>query len=257
MSVLSNVNSGVALLRRSCELLSRALQALVLPQSCVLCGNWVAEPNWVPVCRSCAALPRALTGPRCDVCGVPVDANILDPGYPCSRCRTGGYVLDRVRTWGRYTGPLRSVIQAYKFDGIKRLAPYLGQRLLETFEAEFHDRKLDGIVPVPLHRSRRRERGFDQTLLLARYLSRQSGVPVWRAVRRTRATRPQVGLSRAGRRENVRGAFASSPGRRALSGARILILDDILTTGSTMEEVARVLRAAGAEWLGGLAVARA
>jgi ComF family protein len=244
-------------LRRSGELLSSVVQALMLPQSCVICHRWVADPRWIPLCRECAGAPRPLTGPRCHICGVPVDANVLDEGYPCSRCRTGEYGLDRVRAWGRYDGPLRELIQAYKYDGIKRLAPYLGERLSATVQDEFAGLELDGIVPVPLHPSRRRSRGFDQTLLLARQLSRRSGIPVWRCVRRTRATLPQVGLSRAARRENVRGAFAPAWSRKGLEGARLLILDDILTTGATLEEVAGVLRRAGAVWLGGLAVGRA
>lgn len=165
-------------------------------------------------------------------------------------------MLDRVRAWGDYHGDLRELIHAFKFDGNRRLASWLADRLAEVLQEEFADETLDAVIPIPLHPARRRERGFDQTRLLARGLSRRAGIPVWRVVCRDRHTRPQMGLNRRQRLRNVSSAFSLAGRAARIKGSRLLVVDDILTTGATVEEVAGVLRLAGARWVGALVVAR-
>jgi ComF family protein len=157
---------------------------------------------------------------------------------------------------------LRQAVNAFKFHGRLRLAEPLGACLVRLLEAEApvappFAEPPDGLVPVPLHPARRRERGFDQAKRLAAVLSEATGIPVReRLLIRTRHTRPQVDLKPSERRENVRGAFAL---RHPLprSGVRVLLVDDVYTTGSTLEECARTLRRGGAGEVYAVTVTRA
>jgi ComF family protein len=115
--------------------------------------------------------------------------------------------------------------------------------------------ELDAIVPVPLHRSRHRERGYNQAELLARELGKLISLPVEPALLKARATRPQVGLTAEERATNVRGAF-ESPGDLPIAGRRFVLVDDVLTTGATLSACAEALSAAGAHWVGAVTIAR-
>jgi len=138
-----------------------------------------------------------------------------------------------------YEGRLRRVIQAFKFEGYSRLAGPLSDLLRKCLSEHFIDS--EAIVPVPLHPKRRKQRGFDQTLLLARSLSAKTGIPLHQCVRRNRNTVPQFGLNHEHRRLNIKGAFELARGDE-LEGKRLLILDDVMTTGATVEEMCRVLQ---------------
>jgi hypothetical protein len=148
---------------RILAILSSAACGLLFPQSCVLCNRWVVNPDWVPLCEGCAQAPRPKWGPRCDICGTPVHANFLDPGYPCSRCRKGKQPCDRIRSWGIYEGRLRELIHAFKFNGLRRLALPLASHLVQCLREDFDGLPIDALVPVPLHRARRRSRGVSRT----------------------------------------------------------------------------------------------
>ncbi len=175
----------------------------------------------------------------------------------CRHCRSGAYAFERVRSYGVYDGVLGEVIRLFKYRGVMALKDFLAVRLAETAREEFELSEINAIVPVPLHRSRQRERGFNQSAVLAGALGRLLGLPVREALLlRHRKTRPQTGLTFAQRRLNVRGAFAVRAGV-TIDKLRILLVDDVYTTGATAHACARALRRAGARSVVVLTVARA
>ncbi len=223
---------------------------LVFPPRCVSClryGQWF--------CDSCAQRPLpAPTRQVCRHCGLwlPVDAAGL--GYSCRGC---GDALGWVGVAALYEGPLRQAIHAFKYEDRAQLGSNLGRYLRAlTFVAPWPAivERLDGIVPVPLHRERLKERGYNQAMLLAAALSVKSEKPVLeRAVERFKATNTQVGLSPSERAENVKGKFRANSG--LVAGKALLLVDDVFTTGATMRECASVLRDAGAAAIYGIALA--
>lgn len=245
-------------MRRLLRLLSASAQAFLLPQQCSLCEAWVADPAWIPLCGSCLRTLSPQRGPSCPCCGTEVVTDILGEGYLCSRCRSGRFSLDQARFWGRYQGELRQLIHAFKFRNLKRLGVPLAGFLADVYREHYEELDIDLIVPVPMHPRRRRERGFDQTRLLANRLSRSCGTTCLDLVARVRDTRPQFGLDRSERRRNLRGAFSLKIPSGELRGTRILIVDDVMTSGATVEAVGQVLRrAGGADFVAALVVARA
>ena len=174
----------------------------------------------------------------------------LDESGRCSLCRLGLSGFDEVFSYGSYEGSLRKLIHAYKYGGVQPLAKRFGDLMIRSIPRE---RRFDAIVAMPLHWRRRWDRGFNQAALLADEISRRWSVPVLRAVRRARATSPQAGLTNAKRRANVRGVFKAT---RRLDGLRILLVDDVLTTGATAAACARALKRAGASRVAVAAVAR-
>jgi ComF family protein len=184
----------------------------------------------------------------------------------CGACREDEPAFDGARSFGLYTGNLRQAVLRLKFGGDERLGARLGELLASPWDAlpQVGEFASPLIVPVPLHASRRRERGFNQSDLLAaglvRALGRQNAgaaPPVAKAcLRRKRATPPQTGLSVAARRENLQGAFeVVKP--QAVRGRRIVLVDDVMTTGATLSACARALKRAGAAQVMGLTLARA
>jgi len=196
------------------------------------------------------ALVAAALAPRCAACGRALDAPLDGP--VCGWCWE-----EAAGASGRYDGALRQIIHAFKYEGRRSLARPLG-RLLRELGAGVLD-EAAAVVPVPLYPWRRLQRGFNQAAELARHLDR----PVSHALWRVRRTRPQAGLSASERRRNVRGAFRLSPlvsrrVRRALIEDRVIVLvDDVMTTGATLQACAEVLREAGAREVRMLTLARA
>ncbi len=184
----------------------------------------------------------------------------------CGVCRADAPAFDGARSFGLYTGKLRQAVLRLKFGGDDRLGVRLGEGLAPTWEALPLGGEFGAplIVPVPLHPSRRRERGFNQSELLAaglvRALKRQSGgdapLVVKTCMHRKRATPPQTGLSVAARRENLRGAFEVAKPEE-VRGRAIVLVDDVMTTGATLSACARALKRAGAAKVMGLTLARA
>ena len=160
--------------------------------------------------------------------------------------------FDAAYCFGAYEGLLRDWIHLFKYSRIKPMARPLGQLLKDAVPG---DEQFDAIVPVPLHWLRRWRRGFNQSEVLARDLSRHIGVRVLSALRRTRSTQVQAGLSNTARRQNVSQAFRSRGGH-SVAGNRILLIDDVMTTGSTAAACARALKQAGAVRVTLVAVAR-
>jgi ComF family protein len=230
---------------------------LVFPAVCPVCATRSDDPAHRPFCGACwAALPLGLA-PGCPVCGEPFPG--LAGTLPCDGCRRAPPPYAFARAVGQYRDGMREGIHALKYGGRPVVATPLGRLLADTAPAILPAPPADwaeGLVPVPLHPARLAERGFNQAKLLAGPCGTRWGVPVLaRALVRTRATRPQTDLDAEARRANVRDAFAV---RRPadVRGRRLLLMDDVLTTGATVGAAARALRAAGAAAVGVLALAR-
>jgi len=167
-------------------------------------------------------------------------------------CRLGLQGFDAVYSFGSYEGTLRKLVHLFKYTGVRPLARPFGELLARALP---RDQRFDLIVPMPLHWFKRWQRGFNQADLLAQEIGRKWQVPVRNVVRRRKATSSQAGLSNAKRRANVQGAFRVARGQ-ALNGLRILLVDDVLTTGATASACARALKRAGAAHVSLLALAR-
>jgi len=223
----------------------------VFPECCPLCAAGVELPG------PCAlhALPAEDAGPRCVRCAARL-AECLADGQRCDRCRRGPPAFSATRVLGDYErgSVLRDWVLALKHGGRADLAGPLGRALARRGLAE--DPCGVALVPVPLHPWRRLERGYDQAALLARSASMEAELPLLPVLRRRRWTPVQGAPGAASRRANVHGAFEVLP-RARVAGRALWLVDDVLTSGATASECARVLRRAGAAWVGVLALARA
>ncbi|MDW8106767.1 MAG: ComF family protein [Armatimonadota bacterium] len=218
------------------------------PRRCVACGQFCAEP----LCQRCRATWRLILPPMCGRCGAPLRAL-----GECHYCLGHTYAFDRAVCASVYADSVRSALLNLKFRRWKRAAQPLAQLLWQALQQVGEDKlKADGIVPVPIHPMRRAWRGFNQAELLAYALALCSGVPVWTDVLRRRFyRRPQVGLSQTERAQNVYGAFEVVHPEQVRN--RVLwLLDDVFTTGSTLDACATALKQAGASCVVALAVAR-
>ena len=240
--------------------ISDALLALLLAPVCASCAQPLESPTRGPVCPACWAAIRPITPPVCDGCGDPLPTwrERSRREALCARCRRTSRLVVQARAIGPYEGTLRAIVHALKYGGRRSLAAPLASRMREAGGDLLVG--ADATVPVPLHPARRRSRGFNQADDLARHLD----LPVWRVLRRTRNTTPQVALPAASRHRNVRGAFAlhrsrvwPPPGARPLAGTTIVLVDDVSTTGATLEACARVLGEAGVSEVRALTAARA
>jgi ComF family protein len=192
----------------------------------------------------------------CDRCQEPLSAAATAPDTPafCWRCRQEETVFDRLRAFGAYDGELRKLIVLLKYNGVRSLAGPLGSWLAILLHQNPELAEADVLVPVPLHPRRRRARGYNQAELLAEELSGWTKLPIEpRGLRRLKDTSSQTGLTPLQRAENVRGAFACDT---KLDSTRILLLDDVCTTGATLNACARVLKRAGAARVHAVTVAR-
>jgi ComF family protein len=177
----------------------------------------------------------------------------LDEEGRCALCRRGARGFDAAYSFGFYEADLRKLIHLFKYGRVQTLAGPLGKLLARALP---HEQAFDVIVPMPLHWRKRWQRGFNPSDLLAREIGRRTHVPVENAVRRVKNTPAQAGLTRAKRRLNVSGAFRAKK-RADLDGRRVLLIDDVMTTGATAASCARALQRAGASHVTLLTLARA
>jgi ComF family protein len=207
------------------------------------------------LCGACWSEVDFLTAPFCARCGLPFDYD-LGADVLCAGCLAAPPAFDQARAAMRYGPVARRLVVGLKHADRTHLAPPLAAWMGRAGEALLRDADL--LIPVPLHRRRLLSRRFNQSLLLARSLGKESGLPVVAdAMLRRRATPPQAGLSRNQRRRNVAAAFAVRPARKALiEGRRVLLIDDVLTTGATATACARTLKRAGAGHVAVLTLAR-
>lgn len=230
----------------------RALD-LLLPPQCLACDRQVAEPG--RLCPRCFGQVDLIADPMCAICGMPFEFAGA-PERICGACAADPPPFTRARAAARYGDRIRDALLGFKHGdradravGLARLVARAGQPWLA---------QADMVTGVPLHPRRLLRRRYNQATLIADLLARDAGVQgVPDLMLRTRATRTQGGLSGAGRRRNLRGAFAVNPAHKArISGAHVVLVDDVITTGATVLECARVLRRAGAAEITVLGVAR-
>jgi len=232
------------------SILGRETARIVLHASCVVCERdlpWRARR--ASCCESCwSSLPEIL-GPKCDSCALPIPE-----GARCIRCMGAPLPVGWADAWGHYRGSLERLLHAFKFERHDFLDDPLSE-LLEHVIRERGDLEFDSIVPVPMHRSKLRQRGYNQAELLARALARRLRIRCDSALLRKRIDRrPQSTLPRSEREKNVRGAFVGSQRCRDRS---ILLVDDVCTTAETLRACAKVLIAAGAARVCAVVVAKA
>ena len=236
-----------------------ALLAVAIAPRCASCDRVLDTPLGGPVCDGCWSQIRILAAPFCRTCGNPLASwRVISTALEqCPRCRRAPSPVDAARAAGHYEGTLRAIIHAFKYDGRSQLAHPLSALMIEAGAHLL--RGADCVVPIPLHPWRRARRGFNQAEELARHL----GVPMRRVLWRVRATAPQTALDARARRRNLDGAFSLSPfltprrRRLWLEGRTVVLIDDVRTTGATLEACASVLKMAGTTEVRALTVAQA
>jgi ComF family protein len=246
--------TGVSVVRTT----SRALFSLLFPDDCRVCGRPLDAIGRIPVCAGCLAQPEPLSAEfYCVACRTPFSNPFpLDAEGRCALCRGGLRGFDAAYCFGAYDGVLRQLIHLYKYGRVKTLARPLGEMLTRALP---RDESFDAVTPVPLHWRKLWSRGFNQSALLARVVARRSGIPMVAALRRTRFTAAQAGLGNSSRRKNVAAAFRvrrAGGFERKVAGRRILLIDDVLTTGATAAACANALKRAGAARVALLTIAR-
>ena len=234
---------GITRLQQRGEQVWSRLIDLLFPPRCGGCQT--AGSLWCEVCR---AAVEPIVPPWCEKCGEPFVTDRL-----CANCRAHPLEIEKIRSVAVFDGVLRQAIHRFKYERLAGLAEPFGEMLAEYWRAE--QLTADWLIPVPLHPSRERDRGYNQSELLARQLARRVNVPIRsKGLRRTRATAVQMTLNAAQRRENVAGAFACVEPR--VRGARVMIIDDVGTTGATLDACAQAVLKAGAASVMGLTLAR-
>lgn len=218
-------------------------EQLLWPGRCAVCRAALL-PEERPICRSCwDEVSRAVSQHYCRRCGRSVSPYGIMPDG-CGRCREERFQFDGIVRAGVYEAAFRQLILDLKFQDATELVSILGRMLADVFGASGLSEKTDVIVPVPLHWRRRLERGFNQSLLLAKAL-KADRIPISEDLVRVRYTSRQWNLSHAQRRRNVRNAFRVRQGHD-FEAKRICLVDDITTSGATLNECAKTLKAAGA-----------
>lgn len=234
------------------------------PADCRICGSPLIEVSRLPVCQTCLLAIRALEGAYCTVCGealhLPPSAECRDENCEeapardalCMLCRRARPTFERALAFGSYDRELRDLIHLLKFQQVRPAAAVLGRKLARVMAALEEEIPAGTIlvIPVPLYRGKRAQRGFNQAEMISRSALKE--LPgrgrfdlCTRALLRRRDTGSQIGLTRHQRRENLRGAFVVSDPTRILN-RNILLVDDVFTTGTTASECTRVLLRAGA-----------
>jgi len=242
-------------------ILKSALDSVVsvlFPGPCRICACTLTNASRIPVCESCLAGFERIAEPMCLRCGRPFESDVaLEAIEPkCRLCRLDFYAFDRARSFATYDDALSEAIVLLKYERVERLGDWFAERLAEIAGRAPADWRADVVVPVPLHRERRRERGYNQAELIARPLARRLKLPLNPGILlRTKPRPAQLVLSRTEHWKSVRGAYATAGGAR-VDNLRVLLVDDVLTTGATLDACARALKKAGAAAVLGLTVAR-
>lgn len=233
------------------KLLTRA-SCLLFPPECETCGSLLPLAASSGVCRSCAAEIKFLTPPFCETCG----RSLRQDTARCAACAGKTFHFDRAYSCALYEGKMKSLMHAYKFEGRKILSGFFSEILLGFIRRRLQETAWDAVAAVPLDGAKEKARGFNQSELLSRRVSRALGVPhLSRRIHRKKSKHPQSLLGRAERGENVKNCFFTPRGKPRMPG-RLLLIDDILTTGQTASECARTLKEAGSSFVTVLTLAR-
>ena len=229
--------------------ISDGLLSLLFPTSCAACGRYIKDFKYHYVCVPCYESIKRLEGVLCKTCMKPLDAGYLTE---CGDCERGERYFTNIAAGGVYSGALKELIHLMKFYERKKTAKLLAGFIIENV-MDCAIKWADVIVPVPLSKKVLTERGYNQTALVAEYLADKYNIAFIEAVKKVRETTPQNKLERKDRLKNLKGAFEADS--RA-AGKKVLVVDDVYTTGATMNEMAKTLNAAGALEVRGIVVAR-
>jgi ComF family protein len=242
-----------------------ALASIFFPGPCRICGTTLTNASRIPICEECLASIERIREPMCRCCGRPfallgatsAEGAAARAEQPlCRLCRSNFYAFDAARTFAVYGEALRGAILMLKYEEVTRLGTWFAERLAEVVAPMAAEWKVDVVVPVPLHADRQRERGYNQAELIARPLAKRLRLKFGAyLLMRTKPRPPQLVLSRSEHWKSVRGAYATREGLR-VDNLRILLVDDVLTTGATLDACARALKKAGAAAVFGITVAR-
>jgi ComF family protein len=243
--------------RGMCE----AFASLVLPAPCRVCTRILDTGSPIPFCSACInALTQPLPKPLCGQCGRPiVSAAVAEAASPplCHLCRAGTYAFDFARSFGAYSPRMSRAILLLKYGNVAPLGKWFARRLVSLVELQPLDFAADAVVPVPLDSGRLRERGYNQAELIAKPFARLLGIPFRSYLLvRTRPRPNQLRLTRRERWKTVRGAYATHKSAQ-VDKLRVILVDDVFTTGATLDACSRALKGAGAARVVGLTVARA
>ncbi|HLZ10962.1 MAG TPA: ComF family protein [Candidatus Acidoferrum sp.] len=236
-----------------------ALASIAIPAPCRLCGALLAHSLRIPICQACldgfARVPEKI----CCVCGLPMADAAEMPGefMKCSACRLETYAFERARSYLLYEEHAIRALLLLKFERIDPLAKWFAERLAEIYTKNKAMLEADVVVPVPLHREREKERGYNQAELVSKPLASMLKLPHQGVLLVRKRPRPaKLVLTLRERWAAVRGAFEIRPGSQ-VDKRRVLLLDDVMTTGATLDACSKALRDAGAKSVVALTVARA
>ncbi|HEY6946470.1 MAG TPA: ComF family protein [Candidatus Acidoferrum sp.] len=235
------------------------LVSVIFPAGCRICGQLITDSRRVPICRECFDSFEQIPPIICETCGRPVAGLAQKEHQPrlCPACQERTYAFDCARSFAIYDGTLVRAILLLKFEQIDPLGAWFAERLTQLVRNEAERLAADVVVPVPLHRERERERGYNQAALISKPLAKRLRLPHKALLLMRTKARPNKRILTLGERwESVRGAFATHPGSQ-VDNLRVLLVDDVLTTGATLDACARALREAGAKSVVALTVARA
>lgn len=238
---------------------SDALVSIIFPADCRICAELLVDSRRVPICPKCLASFERIRSAICEICGCPLSGYQLREGQTglCPACQNKTYGFDRARSFAIYQGPLVRAILLLKFEQIEPLGSWFAEKVAEIVESERDRFAADVVVPVPLHRQRQRDRGYNQAALISKPLAKRLHLPHKALLlMRTKARPDKRILTLEERWESVRNAFATRPGSQ-VDDLRVLLVDDVLTTGATLDACARELREAGAKSVFAITVARA
>jgi ComF family protein len=231
-------------------MVAQGLFAALFPSDCRLCGAPLENISRLPVCLECLSAMQPISVGTCEICGEGLAGlSRSDELQTCGPCREARPWFEKASAYGSYDGELRELIHLLKYEQVVPAADVLGGMLAKAIAKLGISQSLL-VVPVPLHSTKRRQRRFNQAELIARAALKRLAMPSAKLATnllvRQRATVSQIGLTRPQRAENIRGAFRVEHPER-IAGRGILLVDDVLTTGTTASECAHVLRKAGAE----------
>ncbi len=243
--------------------LAGAVVSVLFPSGCRICETLLTRPDRLPICDACLESFQTLPAEICAQCGQPwtegadLGGDVDGDENICGECRDRQFAFDAARSFGIYQGALARAIVLMKFERIEPLGAWFAKRLAEAAQRIPVQFAPDLIVPVPLHRTRQQERGFNQVDLFGKPLAKRLGLPYKPVLLKRERARPEKHLLHFEERwEAVRGAFVIREGGR-VDNLRILLLDDVMTSGATLDACSRALRDAGAKSVAGLTIARA
>lgn len=234
-------------LSRTLQELAQAGLAFVYPDICQICHSAQATTAEGYVCSGCWRQVRFVVPPKCDRCGLPFDGEISDQ-FECANCRELDLSFSTARSAVAARGMVLDIIHRWKYSRALWFEPFLANLLVREAAPALAGGRWDAIIPVPLHPAKLAEREFNQAEHLARPLGQATGIPVWTTLlRRVNPTQTQTHLSRAERTRNMALAFTVKCDPGEVRGKRLVVVDDVLTTGATTSACASALRACGAE----------